>query len=258
MILVKKRSRLPAIAGTSALDRIRSRARTHSGVDAEKVGCRVSPMLEMKVHEPPAGKAKGPVEIEAVANTPTVDLDDEVVVPSGLDPSIHLRYRSIYYNHLYGSFCDGGEPILPIGSLRYATLTDQGSAWRIRFAVASNPFALDVLTGIREGIIRGVSIGFAREDFGPPTEEELNEYGPHEFITRRGLWLETSATPMPCNPDALIQGVTMDDDGQRSIAHLVERGRISAKSAQVMTGKNLITSRNVPLTPAKRRVIIMG
>lgn len=200
------------------------------GVDLKNLGLHGMASIGLQVVEPSrkAAMSGNQPEVVAIANTAAVDLDDEVVVPSGADPALFEKYGAIYYNHIsYGD-------MLPVGTLRQAALINGGSAWRIRFAVASNPFAQDVLTAIREGVVRGVSIGFVRTEWGDPTAEELDEYGPHQSITRGWRWLETSVVPMPCNPDAIIDGMTMPDEAARSLEELVRKGRIGQKSAAMM------------------------
>ena len=65
--------------------------------------------------------------------------------------------------------------------------------------------AKDVATLVAEGVVRGVSVGYVATDFGRPTPEEVEQYGDLRSIVRKWLWLELSVTPMPCNPDAVIQ-----------------------------------------------------
>lgn len=139
-------------------------------------------------------KVAGQPEIIAIANSAAIDLQQEVVVPSGADTSYFFGKRTIYLNHNYD---------WPIGSLRSATL--KNGQWLCRFAFASTPQAQEVSTLVAEGIVRGVSIGFVATDYGAPTADEAKTYGPMRSIVRKWLWLELSVTPMPCNPEAVIQ-----------------------------------------------------
>lgn len=133
-------------------------------------------------------------EFVATANTASIDLDDEVVVPEGADPAYFFRYRTIYLNHNISE---------PVGTLRYAKLI--GGSWQIGGTLlSSTTVARDARELVRHGIIRGVSIGFVGTDFGRPTKEEVKLYGEHSQIIRRWRWLETSITPMPANPDAVM------------------------------------------------------
>lgn len=147
---------------------------------------------EMQVKE-----ISGGFEVVAVANTAAVDLDNEVVVPAGADTAYFERNRSIFLNH---------DPLTPIGSLRRLKL--QGSSWYARFSIASTTLGQDVRTLIREKVINGVSIGFAATNWGRPTDEEIKTYGKINSIVRQWRWLELSVTPMPCNPDCIIQAAS--------------------------------------------------
>lgn len=132
-------------------------------------------------------------EFTCIANTAAVDLDNEVVIPEGADTSYLKRFGSILFNH---------NSSLPVGSIR--TVTNSGGKWAVVAAFASTAFASDVRTLVKEGCIKGVSIGFCRTSAGTPTKEEIATYGDCNYITREWTWLELSVTPIPCNPDAMI------------------------------------------------------
>lgn len=135
-------------------------------------------------------------QFSAIANTASVDLDDEVVVPEGAVTDYFYKFRSIYLNH---------DIACPVGHLDATKLID-GLGWQIKVSLKSETqVARDTRTLVREGLIRGVSIGFVALDYSAPTRKEIERYGPHSNIVRKWRWLETSVTPMPCNPDALIQ-----------------------------------------------------
>lgn len=146
-------------------------------------------------------------DIIAVANTAGIDLADEVVVPGGGDPSYFAKFKTLYWNHNYG---------LPIGTARSIKLRPDNS-WYVRFALskqAVTEYGQDVRALIDEGVVNGVSIGFAALQWGPPTDEETKLYGDARNIVRRWKWLELSITPMPCNPDATLRP-TAPDEGKR-------------------------------------------
>lgn len=147
-------------------------------------------------------KEATPGTVTAVANTASIDLDDEVVVPGGAEvddqrqPLYFKDAKAIYLNHDYS--------LMPIGTLRNARLT--GGGWVIQWAPAKTALAADCMSLIADGCLNGMSIGFIHRDSGPMTDDEVRMYGMASSIVRRWTWLETSLTAMPCNPEAWIQG----------------------------------------------------
>jgi len=136
--------------------------------------------------------------VSGIISTTTPDNDGEVVIPSGLDMSYFPRkVKTVYLFHDYDK---------PVGKCRRMELRD-GSLWASTY-ITSTALGEDVLTMMNEGVINGFSIGFAAKAFGPPTDEEEDEFGEHHTIHRAGTLFEYSITPMPCNPDALVSMVS--------------------------------------------------
>jgi HK97 family phage prohead protease len=126
-----------------------------------------------------------------------VDMDDEVVLPGGLDTSYFPeRIRAVYVNHDYDK--------IPVGSCTDLQTREQGRSMFAQTYIAPGPVGDDLLTAIEAGAMGGYSVGFKMLDFGPPTREEIAKYGPHKIIMRRGQLIEYSFVAMPCCPDALI------------------------------------------------------
>lgn len=177
-------------------------------------------------------KEASPGTVTAVANTAAIDLEDEVVVPGGaeLDANRQPVYfgtaKAIYLNHDYG--------VLPIGTLRNVRLSPAG--WVIQWAPSKTATAQDCMVLVGEGALNGMSIGFIRKDAGPPTEDEVKRYGMARVVTRRWLWLETSLTAMPCNPEAWITGVKSapDDATVEKVSKALERGLIRPETADIL------------------------
>ena len=138
-----------------------------------------------------AGEDRGVV---VIANTADVDLDSEVVVPSGADTSYFFKNRTIFWNHDYDT---------PIARLRYASL--KGGKWIVNVTFGKGPFASEVRSMVEEGIVTGTSVGFIPLVWGQPTPEEVKTYGQHDSIVRSWKWLELSITPLPCNIGAMIE-----------------------------------------------------
>lgn len=151
--------------------------------------------------------------VEAIANTAAIDLDDEVVLPSGADPTYFDKNRSILYNH---------SSDLPVGKMVWRKFDKQRNRWVVRMNIGkATPFQRDLRAMVAEGSIRGVSIGFLAMDFGRPSPEEIGRFGKHRSIVRVWKWMELSLTALPCNVEAIIASSG--------------KGAIGRKSAELMT-----------------------
>lgn len=223
--------------------RLTDRIRAHHGLqEADDVGVKASLTDSIRVERKGEGGAR---EVVAVANTPAVDISQEVVLPEGAartkDGQIEYfdRARSIYLNHDYDT--------APIGTLRSTKLQGKGAeaAWVIRFVLHGKTQASAEIAALFElgedNPVRGVSIGFIRKDGGEPTDDEKAEYGPLcEYVTREWLWLETSVTPQPCNPEAWIMAVSegksieIADEAARGLERAISRGIVSKSTARLI------------------------
>lgn len=125
------------------------------------------------------------------------DMDNEVVVPGGLDRSYFPKQvKSVYYAHDYGR--------KPVGVCRALTVRDGGRTMYCSTYILPGAEGDDLLTAIEHGAINGFSVGFTATDYGPPTKEEEKEYGKCSTIVRKGKLIEYSITPMPACPAALM------------------------------------------------------
>lgn len=213
------------------LDSLRERHKAAG--ESDKIGARFGRLFEQAVKEEP--DQGGRMLITAIATTSGVDLENEVIIPSGADVSYFSAARAVYYCHDTYS--------LPVASLRNLAMLPDKSGWRVQASTLSTEFARDVATCIAEGAINGGSIGFLRTSAGTPTKEELAKYGPCEYVTREWKWLEWSVTPFPCNPEAMIESAAMGKslDGAAEIVRgLASKGLIARKSADLMGFKRKV------------------
>lgn len=140
-------------------------------------------------------------DIVAVANTASIDFDNEVVLPDGAERK--PNGEPVYFSTTKAILWCHDTHLPPIGTYRNARLSD--GKWVATFSRSkATQFATDISNLIDEGSVNGTSIGFIRIDGGRPTEPEIAKYGMAEYITRKWRWLELSVTPFPCNPDAVI------------------------------------------------------
>jgi hypothetical protein len=147
----------------------------------------------------------------------TPDSEGEVVVPSGGDFSYFpSKIRTVYLGHDYEK---------PIGRCR--RLEVRGNAIYASTYISTTALGEDVLTMMEEEIIEGWSIGFATKAYGPPTTDEIEEYGEHNNIHREWRMFEYSATPMPCHADAKTMLIS-------KVAGLLEKNKIHYSTAEAI------------------------
>jgi HK97 family phage prohead protease len=99
----------------------------------------------------------------------------------------------VFYNHEHGE--------LPIGRAEDIRLEDGALQMRVRFASAeANPRAEQAYRLMREGVLRGVSVGFVPGDVRLEKRD-----GRDVLVLSRNRLFELSVTPLPSNPDALAR-----------------------------------------------------
>ena len=198
-------------------------------------------------------------DIIVVANTDDIDLENEVVVPSGASMDYFASNGKVFVDHDY-SFGSAVGAVRKNGIVAFPSLSDQ-RGWKVRVGMLSlkgNPVPDDILTIAKEVGI-GVSIGFEATDYGPPTDEEEKRYtgkgGPPKSVVRSWKWIELSFTAMPCNVACQSQAVVVDDSRAASLEGLVTKGLIQRQSARAM-GLPERKMHAVAETPRAKRTLI--
>jgi len=134
-----------------------------------------------------------PLEVVCYANTAAVDLEREVVLPSGLNVTDYLMAnRNLFVDHNY-DVCSS------VAVCRDMAMDSRG--WRCRGAFhddTTNPYVRACLALAKAGTL-AMSIGFEALDWGAPTPEERVAYPGAESIVRKARVLEVSYTAMPMN-----------------------------------------------------------
>lgn len=146
-------------------------------------------------------------------STTDVDEEGDVVVPSGADTKYFPGPKrsglgdddtgvpTVYLNHNYNDLDH------VIGKCRRMRAMPRGL--RALTYIADTERGDQVLSLIREGIIRGMSIGFRTVEAGPPSDEEKAKYGEGcTRVVRTCNLVEYSITAMPMNVGASIDIVT--------------------------------------------------
>lgn len=180
--------------------------------------------------------------IKGVVSCESVDVDGDVVIQSGIDTSYFagpdesdLGVRTVYMDHDYSR---------PVGkNVRLSVKNGQMFATTY---ITKLPVGDDVLTLVDEGIIRGLSIGFRVLEARPATTEDQFTYGVNcQRVIPKSLMLEYSLTPMPCNPDAMLEMASM----------------VSAKKIKPQTlnwvKSMLAQSNTIPPNPEQKEVIYL-
>ena len=169
----------------------------------------------------------------AKISTTSVDRDGEVLVPQGMDASDYLKNPVVMWNHDYG--------MAPLGRCvdlrRMDHHVEADSEWAGKPGEHTGEwFPETVAHLVREGIIKGISVGFVPIPGGvrSATKGDVAKYG--AGVDRvYGKWklLEYSVVPIPANQDALITSVA--------------KGLITPDECQKIFGKRVDPS------PAERR-----
>jgi len=164
----------------------------------------------------------GPIEVVAFANTAAVDLESEVVVPTGLDVASYLtKNRNLFADHNY-DVCSA------VAVMRSMTLVPAG--WLCRGVFhddMANPYVRACVALAKSGTL-GMSIGFEALDWGAPTADERAAYPGAESIVRKARVLEVSYTAFPMNVTCRMVGSNLE-----AAAENAEKARKSLTEARV-------------------------
>ena len=128
--------------------------------------------------------------IEVIASTKARDRDMDTINPEGWDLSDYEKNPVILWAHDYS------KP--PIGKAIANWIQDGQLRQKIKFAPKeANPFAEQVYQLYKGGFLNAVSVGFDPKEWDWSDEEEGN------IDFEQQALLETSAVPVPSNPEAL-------------------------------------------------------
>lgn len=209
-------------------------------------------------------------DIVATLTTSDIDLEDEVLVPSGGNMDYLLENGKLFADHNYdlNSYAGVLRTIAPVYSV-----SDKSNprGWKIRFNVPNLPIGNTILAIVEHAGKIGVSVGFKVVDYGPPTPEEIAAHGvggkkPRSIVR---LWdaFEGSPTLLPCNVkcqairDGAAKSIYRVGPGSDELLHtaddLLRKGLIDRESA-FRLGMPTTPTRKVfavSETPEARRVV---
>jgi HK97 family phage prohead protease len=139
--------------------------------------------------------------VKGLVSVAVPDMDNEVVIPAGLDRGYFPeKVKAVYFNHDYSG--------MPVGTCRRMTVQDGGKSLFASTYILPGARGDDIMTAIEAEAINGFSVGFVATDYGPPTQEETKSYGACDTVIRKGRLIEYSITPMPACPQALVEMVS--------------------------------------------------
>jgi HK97 family phage prohead protease len=136
-------------------------------------------------------------EFSALITNEAQDRDNEVLLASGMKKSDFLNNGIILFNH---------DPDQPIGTA--TALRRSGNGWIAKGRIAENvQKAEEVWQLLKQGILKGVSVGFTVIEQRAPTKKDFAEFGKNvsNIISKWNL-LEFSVVSVGANQEALVLG----------------------------------------------------
>lgn len=232
------------------IDGMRSRAAARGYAAAAKgpVGVKGYSRATVSVDE-----ENGNNDIILRANTDQVDLDREVVVPSGADTTYFFENRVIFSDHQT-------DVASVVAGLRSASLKKRaagGEEWLIRVRLIPEMPQSGWIKAIAREVGIGCSIGFLATEYGPPTGIERKAWPGVESVVRRWPWLETSFTPMPCSVTCGTtmgeKSVKIDKSRQDGLDRMLRLGHLPTEAADWLGMRGTATAPQV----ARKRVVFL-
>ena len=138
--------------------------------------------------------------VTAVISTASVDRENEVLLPKGMDYEAYMKNPVVLWAHDYR-----GEPI---GRSLWMKKGRKEIKAKVKFAETEQ--AEQVYQLFKGGFLKAFSVGFIPHKMHEPTEEEIKKHS--EWAEARRIYdewelLEFSAVPVPANPEALATAV---------------------------------------------------
>ena len=143
----------------------------------------------------------------AVISNKSVDMDGDLVIPTGVDLSVYLKNGVLLWGHAHSS--------PPIGKLIGIEVTDDSI--NAKYKMADTTFANEIWSLVKGGFVKTNSIGFIIKSSIVKGTKQFGEY-----LQRTGLQvgencariikeftlMENSLVPLPSNSQALISAIS--------------------------------------------------
>jgi len=148
--------------------------------------------------------AEGAREFIATVTTSTVDRDQEIIEPAGIDLSTYKTNPIILWSHRHDEPAIGRSVWIkhfgPKGKTK--GLMSRG---KIAEGIAK---AAEIFSLMQQGILNTVSIGFIPLTGHDPTADEAKANSTAQWIWDKVVMLEYSIVNVPSNPQATIEAVS--------------------------------------------------
>jgi len=134
-------------------------------------------------------------EFTATITDESIDRDSEVLLASGMNKKDFVKNGIILFNH------NRDFPVCTALSLRR-----KGDGWVAKGKIAEGvQRADDVWALIKQGVLKGISVGFQILEQRPPTAKDLKDFGKDVTnVISKWKLLEFSVVSIPANQNALI------------------------------------------------------
>jgi len=132
--------------------------------------------------------------------TSDLDRDNDVIDPKGMDDSEYEQTKTVLFNH---------NSFYPIGKSGWRKKKEEGVLAKSYFS--KTPFANDVYTWHKEGVINAWSVSFMPLLKNGRIAEDAIEYDEKKNLRKFLKWklLEYSSVPIPANPQAIDMAKSM-------------------------------------------------
>jgi HK97 family phage prohead protease len=145
-------------------------------------------------------------DVVAKITTDAVDRDGEVLIPQGMNSKEFEKNPVLFYNHDYAQ---------PIGTVSDLKRQNKHITGKLKFAQRPEDYQGDFFPSfvealVKQGIVKGVSVGFVPEVNGAraATKADRSSFGSRiKRVYNKWKLLEVSVAPLPANQDALIGAV---------------------------------------------------
>lgn len=137
--------------------------------------------------------------VVAVITTDTIDRDNEIVVPGGVDTTAYLANPVVLYQHNGWS--------TPVGKCTWIKRSPDGKGLLAKVVFWKSPEAQDLYDLYAAGFMSAFSIGFRTLEGSPPTLDEIRadpRKADCRYVHRKIELLEFSCVTIPRNPDAVV------------------------------------------------------
>ena len=178
-------------------------------------------------------------DFEAIITTHSTDREAEAIVPSGIDMTEFEKNPVIAWGHNYNE--------LPIGKALSITRFDDHIVATGKFADKpenwQGPWFPDAVHSlVKQGILKGVSIGYYGTEKRRPTKRDIEIFGDGlKRIISKCKMVEFSMCTIPANKDALVIAAKS----------MVETGQLTEKLAYSAFGIDSKTLENAEFDEAK-------